>query len=212
MGDWGIKSLGIEGPSHTSSGLTHLQNFIFYHMQTQSPTQTKSCTVPTVLSRGAQNEWTWQMRTAVLLLSKAPILGSTHQMLSLVILPTKPFSLGDAIQYTCKVPSFVSRFYIMILYYELGIDILLCSGKCVTCLFYSWEDSRGTFACSRTWGGQEPQVFTQHKTFIQIVPGLYRALSWTWAPREILFSCLCTILLINLTDFTLSMLAKNTHM
>lgn len=142
-------------------------------MQTQSPTQTKSCTVPTVLSRGAQNEWTWQMRTAVLLLSKAPILGSTHQMLSLVILPTKPFSLGDAIQYTCKVPSFVSRFYIMILYYELGIDILLCSGKCVTCLFYSWEDSRGTFACSRTWGGQEPQVFTQHKTFIQILPGLH---------------------------------------
>lgn len=71
-----------------------------------------------------------------LLLRKAPILGSTDQMLILVILPTKSFSSGDAIQYTGKVPSLVSRFYIMILYYELGIDILLCSVKCVTNLFY----------------------------------------------------------------------------
>lgn len=71
-----------------------------------------------------------------LLLSKAPSLGSTDQMLTLVLLPTKTFSLGDAIEYTCKVPSFVSRFYIMILYYELGIDVGLCSVKCVTFLFY----------------------------------------------------------------------------
>lgn len=71
-----------------------------------------------------------------LLLPKALILGSTDQMITLVILPTKTFSSGDAIQYTGKVPSFVSRFYIMILYYELGIDILPCSVKGVTCLFY----------------------------------------------------------------------------
>lgn len=93
------------------------------------------------------------------------------QMLTLVLLPTKTFSLGDAIEYTCQVPSFVSRFYIMILYYELGIDVGLCSVKCVTFLFYMWEDSWGTFACSRTWGGQEPQVFTQCKTSIQILLG-----------------------------------------
>lgn len=71
-----------------------------------------------------------------LLLPKAPILGSTAQMLTLVILLTKTFSSGDAMLYTGKVPSSVSRFYIVILYYELGIHILLCSVKCVTCLFY----------------------------------------------------------------------------
>lgn len=66
-----------------------------------------------------------------LLLPKASILGGSDHMLTLVILPTQTFSSGDAIQYADKVPSFVSRIYFMILYYELGIDILLCSVKSV---------------------------------------------------------------------------------
>lgn len=164
MWDQGIKSLGKKGHHKAHQVLSWLQNFIFYHLQTLLRHRGVLCTESSPGEHRKNEHSRWEQQ---------PILGTTDQVLTLVILPTKTFSSGDATQYTGKVPSFVSRFYIMILYYELGIDILLCSVKSVTCLIYMWEDSWGTSAYTRTQGGQEPQVFSQHKTFTQILPRLY---------------------------------------
>lgn len=211
MWDQGIKYLGTEGPSWTLSGFDLAEKLYFLsHADSKPccPAHTYRDVLYTLSSPGEHriNEHgRWEQQPIA---AQSIYLGWLWPHVNSGYLAHTNLFLRwcHPIRRQSSIICIKNLFYDFVLWAWHWHLALLCK----ICLFYMWEDSWGTFACPRTWGGQEPQVFTQHKFFIQILPRLYSP-SKPGLP-EILFSCLCTTLSINFTDFTLPMLAKNKHM